>query len=943
MSGNGVLPTLGALLLAMCSSVLGDDSVVDSKNHFGAASQLFEKGEYSAALDKIRNIKEHESKFAASRLLMSRIYLLQRKARQAEVEIKKISNSGMDTKVTLPILLESLLSQSKYEAVMELAIPVFDSDAFNSEMYVYRGRAYHGMYERLLAINSYNEALQLKPKNENALLGLATIYSETGDLNTAMKFADAVLAIGNEKNEAALIKANLLFRRNELASTALIVDKLISENPKNYKARLIKAAIYIGQSEFNLALLELNDVLYHFPNEPVAKYLQVSALQARGNDSGAYEATQELRRLLDRVPKQIKIRLPLLYYLSAIINFRAEAYELANKELNRYLAQNPGDISAMKLLATTQSAMGELFAAKETLEIAIELAADDHELRMMLAKSFIDGGKLKQAQTQIYAALSLAPGRADYLKSFMAVSLESGDYDSVYRGVALYTGSLNDMDNQSLLLIAKLFLEVKDVKQGLTYINELVEREPDSESAQLLFGSYLGLLGDPLAARKRYEKVLALNSNNHQASIHLARLDYMFGQKDAAKERLLLLAAKVQSSSVWTELGSMALNEGRQEQALRYFNRALAINPNSIVSTLNSAYIHATQKQFEAAFDVLNKFLSLNKTVKSVSFQKIHLQISLGDIDGALSTINVMKQAHDQDPQVWFLEGQAYEHHKRYKEASISYKYAIILAPEDLVAREKLILTSAKAGDAASAKHHLKKMKELSEEDAFDYRVEGDMWRYLGEFDKAKEKYESALSEGLHLSTLKGLYLIYQAQGEDRQKFAVARTAANSFPNDLFMKLALANSLQDLGLYRDCRNLYEELLAHYPNNPTVLNNAAQLLLILKDTKGSIELATRAYELAPNIAEISDTLGWSYALEGRFEEALTSLQKAELLNFEDLEITYHLAMVLFKLGRQEEAKRRLIEVQNSNDPKLTELAEKQLYAIQSNKLDNIELK
>ncbi len=81
---------------------------------------------------------------------------------------------------------------------------------------------------------------------------------------------------------------------------------------------------------------------------------------------------------------------------------------------------------------------------------------------------------------------------------------------------------------------------------------------------------------------------------------------------------------------------------------------------------------------------------------------------------------------------------------------------------------------------------------------------------------------------------------------------------------------------------------------------------------------AFDLISKANQIAPNDPYILDSLGWVEFRLGRLEQALKTLQRAYEIKA-DAEIAAHLGEVMWKMGRQDEAK-KLWRTANDKDPK-----------------------
>jgi Flp pilus assembly protein TadD len=128
-------------------------------------------------------------------------------------------------------------------------------------------------------------------------------------------------------------------------------------------------------------------------------------------------------------------------------------------------------------------------------------------------------------------------------------------------------------------------------------------------------------------------------------------------------------------------------------------------------------------------------------------------------------------------------------------------------------------------------------------------------------------------------------------------------------PNDAAVRLAYASTLHQRGRKSQAIAEYERVLSHQPGSVLALNNLAWLYFEDGDSR-AVELAERAYDRAPERAEIIDTYGWLLVKGGRVEEGLSLLERAAQRAPENGDIRYHLAAGLAEAGEKSRARREL---------------------------------
>ena len=93
---------------------------------------------------------------------------------------------------------------------------------------------------------------------------------------------------------------------------------------------------------------------------------------------------------------------------------------------------------------------------------------------------------------------------------------------------------------------------------------------------------------------------------------------------------------------------------------------------------------------------------------------------------------------------------------------------------------------------------------------------------------------------------------------------------------------------------------YEAVLALAPRNPRALNNLAWLMLAGNSDK-AVELAERALSVAPDDANVHDTVGWALVESGQIQRGIVFLRRALQGRPKDREIATRLTVALERSG------------------------------------------
>ena len=115
-------------------------------------------------------------------------------------------------------------------------------------------------------------------------------------------------------------------------------------------------------------------------------------------------------------------------------------------------------------------------------------------------------------------------------------------------------------------------------------------------------------------------------------------------------------------------------------------------------------------------------------------------------------------------------------------------------------------------------------------------------------------------------------------------------------------------------------------------NFVVMNNLAWVLGEMGDPK-AIEYAEKAYALAPNVANVTNTYGWLLVQKGETARGIELLRRASELAPNDATKRLRLAQALVKAGDKTGAQKELAELSKASVPSNTrEEAEKMLKGL-----------
>jgi tetratricopeptide (TPR) repeat protein len=163
---------------------------------------------------------------------------------------------------------------------------------------------------------------------------------------------------------------------------------------------------------------------------------------------------------------------------------------------------------------------------------------------------------------------------------------------------------------------------------------------------------------------------------------------------------------------------------------------------------------------------------------------------------------------------------------------------------------------------------------------------------------------------------LRGLSTVWRQQGKTGADAAIKfleEAAASAKDDPLLGSSAFIEAGEIAYVMGECQRslpLFEKAIALAPDSAPALNNAAFVTAKCGNApEKAVAWATKAVEIAPQVADLQDTLGYVLLKSGKPQESLAPLQRAVTMSPTASPIL-HLAEALAAAGRKDEARSTL---------------------------------
>jgi len=942
-----------ALLFAFCAlcwlpgSGAQEEGAPDTESPETGASRLYEKalieynlGKTRAAYIHLKNALLDDPFLLSAHLLLGKLYLQLGQGEKAEKELLIADGLGAHQTLTLIPLARAYLQQGKSQQLVDELFPLGNLAQEDAELLALRGEAFLDLDQSFEAQRSFTQAWERNPNNINAILGRIRVLLLKGDLGEADFYSRRAAEMAPSNPEVWYLRGRLLRALGDILSSLRHFQRATQVLPAYLPAWIDQTSALLDLSRVDEALEAARKAREQYPRDPRTAYLEAVVQARRGETEAAKDLLAQAAALLSQLPDELLERHPPSLLLAGMVSYGLQQWAQAKSYLLRYLEQFPAAVGPRVLV-------GQLYLDEHRNEEAVKLlepaaisAPGDQKVLSLLAEAYLREGQYINASTYLQQALDVgddnpilrmqravnafALGRRAWGVEEMGVVFDSHPEIRI-AGATLVVMRLKERDYDEAVAVARKLLE--DDPSNLAYIN--------------LYGLTLMTAGQPEAARWAFELALLLDWRFMPAQLNLSELDLRDQKPEAARERLeLVLARHPGDENAMVMLARAFEALGRHEEASDWAQRAVGADPGSVSVAVYLSGLLLKMREPEQALlvaesmearasdsDDIDLIVALSRAYIG-NGQKATAQVALQRASGlagysATSLIEIsalQRMAGDLKGAVWSLEK------------------AVSGDPDYLPARIKLAELYTDIGQGAFAEDVVASLRRDYPKDPFADHLAGVIALARGDNRQALADFRAAFDRRPSSLLAIRVYEAMQAAGEAEGATRFLAQWVKGHPEDRLASQAYAEALFRSGKDLDAEQIYRQALAESPDNALLLNNLA-LIYLSRNRPEALDLARKAFEIRPDSAEITDTLGWVLVKSGQLEKGLRYLRDAQVRSVEEPVIGYHIAYALNALGRHAEAREAIDQALAKGD----DFVEREDAVELSHRLDALELK
>lgn len=877
----------------------GADEKADA--YYNQATEYLAKGETKSAVIQLKNALQRDPGHVQARVMLARLYLAAGDAQGAEKEFMRAGELGVDPGEWMVGYGQALLLQKRAKDVLEkVQIPAEAVATVKASVLALRGQAYLMEEDPDQAQKAFEAALAFDDTNLLARMGRVRMLSVQGKTEEALAEASALTEAHPDNFTALLLKGDLLREMQRFDEAEKAFSKARELAPGDPRGHIGVALTHLLQDKLDDALADAERMRKQFNGRlPMASYVHAVAAYRKGDLDTAGE---QLLQLLTVAPNLLQAQV-----LYGIVNYSQGKLELAEDYLTRVHSQLKDDPVVTRLLAATYLRLNRAQNAIELLQPIADTGAEDAQLFALIGTAYLQLGQYEKGSDFLSRAVKLAPDLAG-LRTQLAVGQMAAGKSSSAVGELEKAVDLGQGVIQADVLLVLSHIQAKDLDKALQAAEDLKKRMPGSPVPVNLVGLAHLAAKDYPQAIAAFNDALRIDPEFNVAYLNLARASLLDNKPDAAAEYLhKLLSKEPKHSGAMLGLAGLAKQQGDAAGYESWVTKAYEAHPQSVETVVPMARLLLEKKEPLKATTVLNAVSGPAAKNPAVIRMRGLTLVQLGEFSNAARSFRQLVDKLPNWAEAWFQLGRAQAATGDLTAARQSFERSIALSkdgntPLPLMAMGELDIKQQRWTDALTIADRL--VKEFPKVPA-GFELRAAAYRGQGNESAALDAMEQAVRiDGTEARTnIFAFNLVSNGQAD--RAISLLETWLDKHPDDAQTRGNLGLIQQKSGKTEAALKNLEVAARAGTTSPAVLNNLAWLYLERGD-KRAIDTGRRAYELAPQRAEIIDTYGWVLFNFGEEKDGLRLLQQALVLAPRHPEIGLHVAEALHRSGRDKEA-------------------------------------
>ena len=445
----------------------------------------------------------------------------------------------------------------------------------NSVAYVSRGFAYSIKGDLDRAIQDYDQGIELDPKNAVAYRNRGVAYGTKGDNDRAIQDLDLAIQLDPKDAVAYATRGSAFTSKGDRDSAIQDFNQAIQFDPTNAAPYIGRGNAYESKGDHDGAIQDFDQAIQLNPKFPFAYVGRGDAYRSKGDHDRAIQDYDQAIRLDPTNPKNVNA------YVGRGLAFASKGdYNRALQDYDQAIQLDPKNDNAYKNRGLAYGSKGDHDRAMQDFDQAIQLNPKNAINYVSRGLAYASKGDYNRAIQDYDEAIQLDPKNAlAYLS----------------RGIAYITKG--DRDHA-----------IKDFDQG-------IQLDPINTSAYVSRGIVYASKGDHGRAIQDYDQAIQLDPKNAVAYFSRGRAYASKGDHDRAiQDYDQAIQLNPTNAAAYVGRGDGHESKGDHDRAIQDYDQAIQLNPKNADAYVGRGNAYASKDDHDRAIQDYDEAIQLNPT-----------------------------------------------------------------------------------------------------------------------------------------------------------------------------------------------------------------------------------------------------------------------------------------------------------------------------------------
>ncbi len=500
------------------------------------------------------------------------------------------------------------------------------------------------------------------------------------------------------------------------------------------------------------------------------------------------------------------------------------------------------ELSSLLQQATAHRESGEFSLAIDVLKERVSDFSTDASFLALLAHCYILNDEVENATVFLEKAKEADPKNALVGWNEARLMLKNKSYTEALV-VAKKTHGIFPNDIEGMGILGACLKANSEIEESLIYLNKAISLDANYSEALINRGLIKLSQGDKLGALSDLEQAHNLKPYIRKIWDLILSLKLQLEQFSEAVSFTVEII-KIDPADEENYIRLVALNHklNNPDIAIKSFEDALNIRPNSLSILVNLGLAFRQKGQFTEAMSSFNKALEIQSDCAEAFYCKAKLLTDTDDLDAAIGNYERVVEIKPDSAGAWFNLGNVLQTKGRLKESLKAYQHALRIKPDYADAFHNMGNANLAMGNLDSAIESYQKVLDIDPDHSGAYCNLGSILRTQGNLDGAIVKFNEALKRRPDFTeALNNKGLALNQKGDLVAAIESYKQVIKIEPDNASVYYNMGIALDEFGDLENAIDSYKQALEIRPEYPKAAWNLSGTAKNIKEAKGWLEL------------------------------------------------------------------------------------------------------